>query len=187
MKTVIENDVWQWITNYIEVNHKFYDYKFPPCPYAKAARIKGLVTVTAYENGNINNFIKSQVDSIITNKEFNVNVMVFPTRIQWFFHTHYFIHRLNKKIIDQDYYLQYGLAVKTASQYPGILNGEPYFIVIINKLSDVLDGHKSLLKTQYYTPWAKTHYDNVVGRRNRTYEKYLNHKKSLLGRLTNDK
>jgi hypothetical protein len=186
MKSIVENDIWHWITNYIEVNHKFYDYKFPPCPYAKAARIKGLVKVTAYESGNVSDFISSEVNGILADKKFNVNVMVFPTRMRWFFHVHYFIHKLNRKIISQDYYLQYGSAVKTASQYPGILNGEPYFIVILNKLSDVLDGHRSLLKTQYYTPWAKRHYDDVVGRRERMYKNTQN-KKSLLSRLTKDK
>ena len=25
----IKTDIWDWIQNYIEVNHKFYDYKFP--------------------------------------------------------------------------------------------------------------------------------------------------------------
>jgi len=175
MKSLIEKDVWRWITDYIEVNHKFYDYKFPPCPYAKAARLQGLVNVTAYIDGNINKFIECQANQLITDKKFNINILVFPSRMRWYLHVHYFIHKLNKKLIPQDYYLQYGTAIKTASKYPGILNGEPYFIVIMNKLSDVLDAHSSLLKTQYYVPWAKHHYDSVVTRRQKMYEKYSKH------------
>jgi hypothetical protein len=57
MKTEIEQDIWNWITNYIEVNHEFYNYKFPPCPYARTARLKGSVDIVAYESGNIKKFI----------------------------------------------------------------------------------------------------------------------------------
>ena len=72
----------------------------------------------------------------------------------------------------KDYYSQYGFALNTKSQYPGLFNSGPYFIVIINKLSDVLSGHQALLNTDYYKPWANHHYDAVVNRRQKMYEKY---------------
>jgi hypothetical protein len=85
--------------------------------------------------------------------------MAFPMRMRWYFHLHFMLNRLNKELVPQDLYIQYG---KT----------DQYFIVITNKLSDVLDGHKSLLKTDYYKNWSKDHYDAVVERRQKIYEKY---------------
>lgn len=168
----IINDIWDWIIGYVETNHKFYDHKFPPCPYAKAARLKGLVDIVPHESGNTLSFIEKNVDDLINNKKYNVRVLVFAPRYKYRYGLKSFINKLNKKIISKDYYAQYGTALKTSSKYPGFLNKGPYFIVIVNKLSDVLAGHQALLNTDYYKPWAQHHYDAVVVRRQEMYEKY---------------
>jgi hypothetical protein len=159
MNNEIEQNIWNWITEYIEVENEFYNYKFPPCPYAKSARLKGMVDVVAYTTGNPYKFIKHQIEDLNTHRKFNIKVMAFPMRMRWYFHLHFMLNRLNKELVPQDLYIQYG---KT----------DQYFIVITNKLSDVLDGHRSLLKTDYYKNWAKDHYDAVVERRQKIYEKY---------------
>jgi hypothetical protein len=171
-KVNIEQDLWSWVTNYIEVNHKFYDYKFPPCPYAKAARLKDLVNVTAWDTGSAIGFIKEQTDKLIVEQKYNVQILVFPAKFKWYYHIRWSINQLNKKIISKDFYAQYGTAIKTKSQYSGLFEGGPYFIVIINKLSDVLKGHQSLNKTNYYAPWADHHYQDVVVRRQKMYDRY---------------
>ena len=171
-KTKIEQDLWSWITDYIEVNHKFYDYKFPPCPYAKAARLKGLVNVTAWASGSATKFIKEQTDLLALEQKYNVQVLVFPARFKWYYHLRWVVSYLNKQLIPKDLYAQFGTAIKTKSQYPGMFEHGPYFIVIINKLSDVLNGHQSLSKSDYYAPWADHHYQDVVTRRQQMYERY---------------
>jgi hypothetical protein len=172
MKNKIEKDIWDWITNFIEVNHKFYNYKFPPCPYAKSARLKGLVNVTAYTGGSKFEFIDQQTKQFLSDNKYHVQIFVFPSYLRWFFHVRWKIHRLNKQLITKDYYAQYGWAKPTQSQYPGLFGSLPYFIVIINKLSDVLDGHNSLLTTDYYAQWGTSHYKNVVVRRNDMFKKH---------------
>ena len=171
-KKDIEQDIWNWIIEYIEADNKFYDYKFPPCPYAKAARLRGLMDVVAFESGDMQQFIAQQTQNLIDNKKFNVRVMVFPAKVRWYFHVHRYIRNLNKKIILQDFYMQYGRAIKTQSQYVEWSKNSPYFIVIVNKLSDVINGHHALLKTSYYDSWSKKHYNDVVVRRQQIYEKY---------------
>ena len=172
MKNQIEKDIWDWITGYIEVNHKFYDYKFPPCPYARSARLNGLVKVAAYESGGMQSFIDQEASELLTNKTHNVLILVFPAWASWLFYLRWKISSMNKRIIGQDYYAQYGTALNTVSRYSGFKNGQPYFIVILNKLSDVINGHKALLKTDYYKPWDDFHYEDVVVRRQEAYEKY---------------
>lgn len=176
---MIENDIWNWITDYVETDHKFYDYKFPPCPYARSARLKGLVDVKAYSSGSIKNFILEQVDDLITDKTYNIKIMAFPARVKWYFHIRYLVSKLNKKLVALDYYAQYGIALNTKSKYVGLFENGPYFIIIVNKLSDVLDAHKSLLSTTYYDNWADKHYDTVVTRRTKIYEKYSTFSKKV--------
>jgi hypothetical protein len=43
---------------------------------------------------------------------------------------------------------------------------------MVNQVNPVLDGHKSLLRTDYYKNWASEHWNNVVVRRQELYEKY---------------
>jgi hypothetical protein len=171
MKQQIETDIWDWLQNYIEVDHKFYDYKFPPCPYAKSARLRGLVTVTAYKSGSINQFIRENTAGLISEGKHNVGIMVFPASTRWRFWNQWYMKWLNRRLIPQDFYIQYGMAVTTTSKYPG--ESAPYFIAIVNKLSDVLAGHQALLNTKYYQNWSDFHYNDVVVRRQRMYEKYL--------------
>ena len=168
----VTDDIWNWITGYVEVNHKFYDYKFPPCPYAKSARLKGLVDVVAHNGGNMFQFIETQTTDLIDNKKYNIRILVFAPRYKYRPGLKTFINNLNAKIISKDFYAQYGVALKTHSQYPGFFNRGPYFIIILNKLSDVLEGHQALLNTDYYKSWAAHHYDAVVTRRQQMYEKY---------------
>jgi hypothetical protein len=168
----IIDDIWNWITGYIEVNHKFYDYKFPPCPYAKSARLKGLVDIVAHESGNALSFIEKNIDDLVSNNKYNVRVLVFAPRYKYRYGLKKFVNDLNKKIIPKNFYAQYGIALKTSSKYLGFLNKGPYLVIIVNKLSDVLDGHQALLNTDYYKPWAKHHYDAVVTRRQEMYKKY---------------
>jgi hypothetical protein len=173
MTKLIEQDIWNWIKNYIEINHKFYDYKFPPCPYAKATRLKGLMSVNAYTTGNPIKFIQQQINDLLDEKKFNVCVMIFPSKMKWHYYLHWKIRQLNKTIIPKDFYLQYGKALKTSSRYAGMFENGPYFIVIVNKLSDVLSGSRSLLSTNYYKNWSKKHFDEVVVRRQKKVNKYI--------------
>ena len=164
MNDSAEKDIWNWITNYIEVNNEFYDYKFPPCPYAKSARLKGLVDVQAYTSGNPYTFVKNQLDDLVEHKKFNIRVMVFPYWMRWLYPLHWALQKLNKTAIANEFYIQYGRVTDQVSQ--------PYFIVIANNLPDVLAAHDTLKKTNYYNNWSDKHYNEVVIRRQHAYDKH---------------
>ena len=164
MKTETEKDIWDWITNFIEVNNEFYDYKFPPCPYAKAARLNGLVDVKTYDRGNPYSFVKNQVDDLLKQQKFSVRVIAFPHWMRWLYPLHWAIQRLNQKAIGQDCYIQYGKIVDIVKH--------SHFIVIVNNLTGVLSAHSSLRQTDYYNNWSDKHYYEVVVRRQHAYEKH---------------
>lgn len=169
---LVEQDILDWIENYVEVPQAFYDYKFAPCPYAKAARLKGYADVVAYESGNIKDFIEHHINILATEKKHGLKGLIFPPRTKYYFGMKKMIAKINEQIIPEDLYCQYGLAIQTNSRYSGWLNSGPYFIVLANKLSNVLEGHQSLLSTDYYSHWSKEHYDAVVVRRQNLYEKF---------------
>ena len=168
----IEKDIWSWVENYIEANNKFYDYKFPVCPFAKSARLKGIVEVQAWSSGSVKTFIKNTVQSLLNNPEKEICIMVMPPRAKWTWGIPAMIEEINTKIIPQGSFVQYGTAIQTTSRYPGLFNKGEYFVVLVNNLGAVMDGHKALLKTDYYKPWSKEHYNDVVTRRQKLFEKY---------------
>jgi hypothetical protein len=140
----IEHDIWEWLKNYIEVEHKFYDYKFPVCPFAKAARLKGIVTVKAYKSGNVKEFIQSNVKETLVDPAHNICIMILPPRARWALGLRKMVDNLNKELMLQGYFIQMGNAVNTSSLYPGWFNQGNYFAVFLNQLNPVLDGHKYL-------------------------------------------
>lgn len=166
MKEQIEKDIWEWITDYIEVNHEFYGYKFSPCPFAYKARVSGNVEVAVWETGSYRSFITQQ----LLNPDRKIKVLVFPPNFKYAWFTRYYIKHLNKKIVAQDQFIQCGNAISTVSRYNG-LSGN-YTVVIINNLSEVLDAHEALKYTSYYDNWSEKHYFNVVTVRQTIKEKY---------------
>lgn len=174
----VEAEIWDWIKNYIEVDNKFYNYKFAVCPYAKAARQKGIVDVKGYEHGSVKEFIADNVRRLVADPNLEICVMAMPPRTKWHWGMKRLIDQLNKEVIPQGYYVQYGQAVKTSSIYPGLFNGGKYFVVLVNRVGPVLEGHKALLKTDYYKPWSKKHYDAVVTRRQDLIDAHKDGKKS---------
>jgi hypothetical protein len=167
----IRQDILDWIIGYIEVDHKFYDYKFPPCPYARAARLKGLMDIQVYESGTAIDFVESNVYQVI-DTSYTVRVLVMPPRFKYNWRLKRYMKQLNAKVVADDLYCQFGTALKTRSRYTGLFNQGPYCIVIVNRLSDILNGHRALLKTDYYKPWAPHHYQAVVERRQQTLDNY---------------
>jgi hypothetical protein len=165
MKELIEKDILDWVENYIEVNHEFYNNKFSPCPFARKARLGGNLLITAWESGSYRSFIEDQLQKTPT-----VKIMVFPPSFKYAWFTRYYIRNLNKKIVSQDCYIQCGNAVNTESKYPGLKGN--YSIVIVNKLSDIIAGHMSLKSTNYYANWTKQHYHNVVEVRQQIKDRY---------------
>lgn len=164
----VKQDIWSWIENFVEQNHKFYDYKFPPCPYARQARLKGLVDVHAYQD-HAWQFTRDQIQDLVEHREYNVRVLAFPYWQRWNYLLRWRIARLNRTLVKDDYYAQFGAAVTTHSRYPGLFLGRPYFVVIINKVSDVVQAQAALARTDYYKNWTEEHYHNVVVKRDRIF------------------
>jgi hypothetical protein len=162
-------DIWAWIKNFVEQNHRFYDHRFPPCPYARAARLQGLVDVHAC-TGNAYKWTHTQIDNLVANKQYHVRVLAFPYWQRWNYLLRWSITRRNSSLVRSDYYAQFGAAVSTHSVYPGVFRGRPYFVVIINKVSDVVQAQASLARTDYYQNWTEQHYHNVVVKRSRVFK-----------------
>lgn len=167
----IEQEIVQWIKNFIVVPNDFYDGKFAPCPYAQAAMLARAVDVAVWRSGDPRLFIREQASTMRDSAGIQTRVIVFPPRIQWSLGISDYVDTLNTELISSDTFLNTGIAKTTKSSYPGSAE-QPYFIVVVNSLTAVLRGAKSLQKTNYYDKWPASHRKIVVERRAEMAERY---------------
>lgn len=169
---VIADDIWAWIRQFVMAPNKFYDYKFPPCPFAKQAVQAKTVDVLVWQNEDVRAFIRVAAVELRNHPSLTTRVMAFPpaTRFTWGLND--FVEDLNVELVSDNVFLNTGIAQTSRSKFSGSNPQEPYFIVIANSLDAVLAGAKSLAKTDYYKNWPKPHYAHVVERRARFARKY---------------
>jgi hypothetical protein len=168
----VEEDIWAWIKEFVTAPNEFYDYKFPPCPFARQAVLAKTVDVQVWQSGKVREFIRDNAIRMRDSQSLTTRVMAFPpqTRFQWGIND--YVEALNAEMVSTNVFLNTGVAKTTQSRYPGSPSKEPYFIVIANSLDAVLSGAKSLAKTDYYKNWPAAHYAHVVERRERMAKKY---------------
>ena len=169
---IIEQDIWDWINDFVTEKNDFYHFKFPPCPYARQAVLNKTVDVLAWHSGNVRAFIKQGAVQMRDTPSLTTRVMVFPPKTQLAWGLSDYVEQLNAELISDNVFLNTGAAKTTISQYPGSPSKEPYFIVIANSLDAVLSGAKALQHTDYYQNWPAEHYALVVERRERMANLY---------------
>lgn len=167
----IEQDVVTWIDTFIATPNAFYDGKFAPCPYARGAITAGTVDVAAWRAGDPRLFIKEQAFNMRDMGKIQTRVLIFPPRVQSSLGISEYVDTLNMELISDNIFLNTGVAKSTKSLYSGS-GDKPYFMVVVNTLSEVLRGAKSLQKTKFYANWPAPHYQLVVERRASMAERY---------------
>lgn len=167
----IEREVTVWIDQFIATPNEFYHGKFAPCPYARAAITAGTVDVAVWQAGDVRQFIREQATTMRQSGSTQTRVIIFPPRVQMSLGISEFVEAMNMELIADNIFLNTGVAKSTVSRYPGS-GGKPYFMVVVNTLSEVLRGAKSLQKSNFYQNWPSAHYQLVVERRAALAERY---------------
>ncbi len=73
----IEQDVIDWIHEFVSVRNEFYGGKFAPCPYARGAMTAGTVDVVVWESGNPRLFIHQKASDLRELTKTQTRVIVF--------------------------------------------------------------------------------------------------------------
>jgi hypothetical protein len=163
----VEQDIWAWIDGFVTAKNEFYEFKFPPCPYAHQAVLSKTVDVRVWQTGNVREFIRNNAIQMRDNPSLTTRVMAFPPTIRFAWGINDYVESLNAEMISNNVFLNTGVAKTTKSRYSRSPSKEPYFIVIANSLDAVLSGAKVLMSTDYYKNWPAAHYAHVVERRAR--------------------
>jgi hypothetical protein len=170
--TMVEEDVWAWLGDFVTVKNAFYHGKFAPCPYARKAVLAGQVDVRVFVKGDVRDFIRQQSTELRDDPQLSTRVIVFPPRVQFQWGISEYVETLNAELIAGGVFLNTGVTKTKSSRYPGSTRNDLYFIVVANRLQPVLDGAEALAKTGYYKDWPREQYELVVERRQRMAKRY---------------
>jgi hypothetical protein len=168
----INADVWRWLDEFVTAKNDFYNRKFAPCPYARAAINAGQVGVAVWTAGDVTEFIRLRSIELRDTPAMSTLVMAFPPRVQFRWGMTDFVETLNSELIADDIFLNTGSTKTMASRYPGSTRDAPYFIAVANRLDAVLAGSQALQRTQYYRDWPAEQLDLVVVRRARMAQQF---------------
>ncbi len=170
--SLVGDDIWAWLKTFVTVNNAFYNGKFPPCPFARAAMLAGRVDVKVYQKGEVRAFIREKSIELRDTPTLSTRVMAFPPRVQFQWGISDYVDTLNAELIPDNVFLNPGVTKTMKSRYPDSSDNSPYFIVVANRLDAVLSGSEALLRTDYYKDWPREQYEVVVKRRERLAKRF---------------
>lgn len=169
---IVDQDIWQWLKEFVTVKNEFYNRKFAPCPYALSAILQKQVDVKVWAKGNVRDFIREMSIELRDTPGLSTRVIAFPPRIQFQWGISDYVEALNAELIPDSVFLNTGVTKTMNSRYPGSSGADPYFIVVANRLEAVLSGAEALQRTLFYKDWPRDQYELVVERRERMAARY---------------
>jgi hypothetical protein len=154
----IKSQLDQWMVEFVEANHSQLN-NWAPCPYAKAARLTGMISTKFCEVSELYDVVRESVDTLATK---DVVVVCFDHNTISPEHLQEFVAGMNKTLMPADYVIledhpdspEYVNGVKMNFGHCGLL--------VIQKLSKLNNAADKLKSQGYYDTWDQKSLDDVV-------------------------
>lgn len=159
----IKQELNQWLTEFVEQNNSALN-DWPPCPYARAARMSGLIDIVFADISDLSKVVQERLLTLNTK---DVVVVCFdhhnidPVELQeW-------VASMNNMLMPRDYVIlddhphapEYVNGIKMNFGHCGLL--------VIQKLSELNIASDKLRSQGYYNTWSSKALDQVVSWRYR--------------------
>lgn len=154
----IKSELDRWMVEFVEANNAQLG-NWPPCPYAKAARLSGMIDVVFASVPELMSVIRESVDTLATK---DVVVVCFDHETISPEHLQEFVAGTNKMLMPIDYVIledhpdapEYVNGVKMNFGHCGLL--------VIQKLSKLNNAADKLKGQGYYDTWSHAALNEVV-------------------------
>ena len=111
----IDQDIWKWINEFVTVPNEFYDMKFAPCPYARAAVAQGKVDVRVWESVDVRKFIREGAVDMREAPHLTTRVMTFPPKTRFLWGINDYVEELNMELVPTNVFLNTGIALNVSA------------------------------------------------------------------------
>lgn len=154
----ISKSLHEWLTSFVEVpNPKLGNW--PPCPYARQARLNSKFTIAFVEN---NNFLESinHAKNILDTQD--VVVICFDHIAMSAEYVQQYVTDINKILMQEDF-----VVLEDHPDVSEVINGvcmnfKICGLLLMQRLSKLQEASQQLKSKGYYNSWTKEDLDNVV-------------------------
>lgn len=160
----IKTELDRWLVEFVEVNNSALN-NWPPCPYAKAARLSGMIGTVFCEVSEFDSVVRESIEQL-QHKDVIVvcfdHNMIDPVELQsW-------VAGMNKMLMSMDYVIleDHPNAPEYVNQLK--MNFGHCGLLVIQRLSKLNNAADKLRSLGYYDSWNQRALDEVVSWR---YEK----------------
>lgn len=154
----IKQELDRWLVEFVEANNSQLN-NWPPCPYAKAARLSGMISTKFCEVSELYDVVRESIETL---EHKDVVVVCFDHRVIDPVDLQEFVASMNKTLMPADYVIledhpdapEYVNSVKMNFGHCGLL--------VIQKLSKLNNASDRLKSQGYYDSWDQKALDEVV-------------------------
>jgi len=159
-----KQDILNWLKDFVEKPNALLN-GFPPCPYAKEARLRNRVNVLPVERDQILETLESEALKV-QSSQFDVSIVaLLPENFLTVEETKDLTHNFRQKWMSSDIYLlkdhpedhEFSGSIK--------MNHGKLQLFFVQKLSALEKASKDLLDAGYYESWDTAYFERVVGAR----------------------
>jgi hypothetical protein len=154
----IKTELDRWLVEFVEANNSALD-NWPPCPYARAARLGGMISTVFAIPAEFVDVIR---ESMATLENKDVVVVCFDHHYISPEHLQEFVTSMNKTLMPADYVI-----LEDHPETPEYVNGVKMNfglcgLLVIQRLSKLNNAADKLRAQGYYNTWDQKALDEVV-------------------------
>lgn len=155
---LLRNQIHIWLSTFVEIpNQKLGDW--PPCPYARRARIDNKFSIIFADDHNLNKSI-NEAKTLLQLQD--VVVICFDHIVNPADYIQQFVKDINKILMKEDF-----VVLEDHPDVPELINGvcmnfQKCGLLLIQRLSKLQQASNQLHSKGYYDKWTTQDLDNVV-------------------------
>ena len=169
----IHENIKHWVVNNLSLSQGGFG-GLPPCPYASEALLKKQVSLLCILPEDVFEDVEKALRQFsIDEKKMYLLVIEngFTVDVD---QTQKFVKTMREKYFMQDLWLLYDHPALKETVGELNLNHGRYLLFMVQRLSELVQASRDLKKTGYYQSWEPTYFDEVVGLRERYFERMRN-------------
>lgn len=155
---IVKTKLLEWMETFVEQSHPSLG-NWPPCPYARSARLNNKINILESNIDNLSNEVKQCLSSL---ELYDVIIICFDHTQISVTDCESLVNRLNVELMPQNYVILEDHP-DSIEEISGVVMNFGYCgLLIISELTKLNQASNVLKKKGYYNSWTQENLDDVV-------------------------
>lgn len=156
-----KQEILNWIQDFVERPNPLLN-NWPPCPYAKEARIKNKVRILMCSQKDLERALQEEAHALLRSPHEVCIVALFKDQLQSLEEAKSLVRDFRKYWAPKDLYLLMDHPQQIETTGTLNMNHGQYQIFFLQRLSSLKKAELELHKSGYYSTWSEDYYHQVV-------------------------